>query len=112
MTDPKLRERALDRHAEHYKHSLCILAAASDIFILLIKSAGDPDGIPTGTIKSVIEEHTKVPITDRRQGLILEALLDATNVNGVTGCAMWEFAHDLDHLVYEVDLPPDEFLRG
>lgn len=114
MTDPthEIRERVLDRHAEHYKHSLCVLAAASDIFILLIKAAGDPSGIPTGTIKSAVEEHTKVPLTDRRQGLILEALLEATNDHGVTGCAMWEFSHDLDHIVYEVDLPPDAGPRG
>lgn len=55
-------------------------------------------------IMEVIARRFKAPLPRLRQNAIGSAMEHVMNEHGLSSCGLWEFAHLLEHILYEEDL--------
>jgi hypothetical protein len=107
---PEAKALAAEEHEAGKKQLFVSLSCAIDIWDLIqAKATAELDASPGFAILTLGKEeilaavrpHFPTPLSDHRVSLMGRALAKQLGEGPLSTCGMWEFAHTLDHILWE-----------
>lgn len=95
-----------ERTEEYARMQLC-LAAATDVWILLADEIDEGNTmLAVDKCCKLIQKHFPAPLAKPRRDALGECIVVNINSLGLTTCGLWEFSHDMNHILFDVDFAP------